>query len=305
MPKSGAGRPWMSSRAHSIFHGLANVGARISAAVVLATGAVNGIAARRHEKHGDPQAADKGGDGGGPRDRAERHKHENDRADNRDRNRDRDDNQDADTSGSGRRKTNDSTNAENSSDSVRKEQSNGNNNNSNNNTTDTNTNNDASNDDTGGNESGNAGSGLFESSLATKAKRRAKDFEGNSAKDDEEDRLAVDVDSEGESSFQTGSIFFASGPDGLEVETRNISFTAAPTPTPTPFPRLELPERDRLDVFGDRVIAAPTPTPTGSAPAPSDPAPSDPGDDRPADVPAPTMVPSDTTGGDNSGDFLS
>ena len=60
--------------------------------------------------------------------------------------------------------------------------------------------------DGGGNDAGNAGSGFFDSPLATKARRRAKDFE-NRDRDDDEGRIIVDVDPEGESVYETDSIF--------------------------------------------------------------------------------------------------
>ena len=152
---------------------------------------------------------------------------------------------------------------------------------------------------------GNAGSGFFDQPLATKARRRSNDFEGDD--EEEDDGIVVDVDPEGESTFETGSIFFSTGPEGLEVVTRNISYTAAPTPTPTPFPRLELPERERLDVFGDRTLATSTPVPSAPS-APTSPPPP-PVRDVPADsgdTPAVTPPPStDTSGGDTSGGFLS
>lgn len=194
---------------------------------------------------------------------------------------------------------------------------NNNNNNSNNNSNSNNDNNgnngssDTSNSDDGegGNGHGNAGSGFFDSPLARKTQRRANDFDNNQGRDDEpnDDHTTANTDGDGQH-FETNSISFTTGPDGLEVVTRNIEFSAPPTPTPTPFPTLTLPERDRLDVFGDRVIAAPTSVPaddgtsSGSAPPPT----SDSGTNiSTGSRPSPAPPSSDTSGGDNSTDFLS
>lgn len=198
-----------------------------------------------------------------------------------------------------------------------KNNNNNNNNNSNNNSNSNNDNNgnngssDTSNSDDGGggNGHGNAGSGFFDSPLARKTQRRANDFDNNQGRDDEpnDDHTTANTDGDGQH-FETNSISFTTGPDGLEVVTRNIEFSAPPTPTPTPFPTLTLPERDRLDVFGDRVIAAPTSVPaddgtsSGSAPPPT----SDSGTNiSTGSRPSPAPPSSDTSGGDNSTDFLS
>ena len=182
------------------------------------------------------------------------------------------------------------------------------NNNSNNSNSDNNNSNDNS-DDGGGNGSGNAGSGFFDSPLASKARRRAKDFDNGRNQDDnpKDDHLTAHTDDDGHH-FETNSISFTNGPDGLEVITRNIDYSAPPTPTPTPFPTLTLPERDRLDVFGDRVIAAPTAVPSdngasnGAAPPPS----GDTGSNvSTGSRPTPTPPAGDTSGGDNTSDFLS
>ena len=167
--------------------------------------------------------------------------------------------------------------------------------------------------DGGGNDAGNAGSGFFDNPLATKARRRADDFE-NADRDDDEGRIIVDVDPEGESIYETDSIFFATGPDGIEVETGNITYFAEPTPTPEPLPALEMPVREPGYPFGEdfpfggfpfgdaTVITDPTAAPepadpgdTGTAPAPPDePIPA-------ADEPDPAS----TDGGDNTMDFSS
>ena len=127
---------------------------------------------------------------------------------------------------------------------------------------------------------GNAGSGFFDSPLATKARRRANDFDNRNRDDEEEDGIVVDVDPEGESVYQTDSISYTTGPDGIEIITKNITYTAAPTPTPTPLPRLELPERDGFP-FGEDFpfgVARPTQAPTAAEPP-------DPGDTGPAPQP--------------------
>ena len=185
-----------------------------------------------------------------------------------------------------------------------------NNNNNSNNNNNNNDDDDTSNDDDGGNGRGNAGSGFFDSPLARKTQRRAKDFDDNRDRDDEprDDHLTADTDDDGTQHFETNSISFTNGPDGLEVVTGNIEYSAPPTPTPTPFPTLTLPDRERLDVFGDRVIAAPTSVPadngasSGSAPPPS----SNSGTSASTGS-RPTPAPStgDTSGGDNTSDFLS
>lgn len=165
------------------------------------------------------------------------------------------------------------------------------------------------NNDDGGNDRGNAGSGFFDSPLARKTRRRANDFDDNRDRDDgaDDDRLTGNVDDDGHH-FETNSISFTNGPDGLEVVTGNIEYSAPPTPTPTPFPTLTLPERDRLDVFGDRVTAAPTSVPSGSGPSNGSAAP--PSSNAGTSVstgsrPSPVTPDTNPDGGDNSSDFLS
>ena len=161
--------------------------------------------------------------------------------------------------------------------------------------------------DGGGNDKGNAGSGLFDRPLATKARRRANDFD-NADRDDDDHRTVVDVDPEGESVYGTDSVTFSTGPDGIDIQTDNISYTALPTPTPEPLPALELPTREPGFPFGEdfpfgnsTVVVNPTapeaadPGDTGSAPAPrAEPIPA-------ADASAPTS----SDGGDNTMDFSS
>lgn len=101
----------------------------------------------------------------------------------------------------------------------------------------------------GGNAGGthghsNAGSASSDNPLTTKALRRAKAFPHH----------------DGTVTSQNGSVSVSTGPDGLSVQTGNISYHAAPTPTPTPFPRLAL--------TGQGVTSA---TPVASGHVPTDP----------------------------------
>ena len=104
---------------------------------------------------------------------------------------------------------------------------------------------------------------------------------------------------------------FATGPDGVEIETDNITYFAEPTPTPEPLPRLELPAREPGFPFGEdfpfgdsisRLLRPrrpnhPIPVIAGTAPARrAEPIPAE-------DEPAPSTANSD--GGDNTMDFSS
>jgi hypothetical protein len=161
--------------------------------------------------------------------------------------------------------------------------------------------------DGGGNDAGNAGSGFFDNPLATKARRRADEFD-NADRDEDEGRIIVDVDPEGESVYETDSILFATGPDGVEIETGNITFFAEPPPPPEPLPRLELPVREPGFPFGEDFPFGNTTTVV----TPTEPEPSDPGDTaappagRAEPIPAvDEPEPADTDGGDNTMDFSS
>jgi hypothetical protein len=101
-----------------------------------------------------------------------------------------------------------------------------------------------------GHRAGNAGSGLFDSPLATKARRRANDFD-NAGHDNEHDGTLVDVHPQGESVYETNSVAFTTGPDGLEIHTGNITYFAEATPAPEPLPRLELPVHEPGFPFGE------------------------------------------------------
>ena len=61
--------------------------------------------------------------------------------------------------------------------------------------------------------------------LATKARRRANDFDNA---DHEGDDIASSSmsDPDGDSVYRTHSISFTTGPDGLEIQTNNISYSA-------------------------------------------------------------------------------
>ncbi len=68
--------------------------------------------------------------------------------------------------------------------------------------------------------------------------------------------IVVDVnDSDHDSTFETDNISFTTGPDGIEVVTGNIDYSAVATQTPTPFPPLTLPTRE------SSVFTVLTPTP--------------------------------------------
>jgi hypothetical protein len=159
----------------------------------------------------------------------------------------------------------------------------------------------------GGNEAGNAGSGFFDSPLATKARRRSNDFD-NADRDEDDRRIIVDVDPEGESVYETDSVTFITGPDGLEIQTDNIGYFAAATPTPEPLPRLELTLREPGFPFGEDF-----PFGDGSGTArPAAREPSDPGDTATTAAPRAKLITdpgsSDTAnsdGGDNTMDFAS
>ena len=151
-----------------------------------------------------------------------------------------------------------------------------------------------------GDNFGNAGSGLFDSPLATKTRRRANDFE-NRDPDAEDEEIVVEVNPDGESVYETDSVFFATGPEGLEIQTKNITYFAEPTPTPTPLPVLELPAREPGFPFGEDF---PFGNEAGDV-TPRATEPSDPGDTGNARGRAGDRAPADSDGGDNSMDFTS
>jgi len=149
----------------------------------------------------------------------------------------------------------------------------------------------------------NAGSGAFNNPLATKARRRAHDFD-NANHDHDDDRTVVDVHPDGESVYHTHSVSLTTSPDGLEIVTNNITYSAEATPTPEPHPVLELPTHDPGFPFGEdfpfgnsTVVVAPRAT-----------EPPDPGDTgTTTDTRAKPIFssPDSSDGGDNSIDFVS
>jgi hypothetical protein len=150
----------------------------------------------------------------------------------------------------------------------------------------------------------NAGSGVFDNPLATKAHRRAKDFD-NSNHDQAHDGTVVDVHPDGDSVYQTHSVSLTTGPDGLEIVTNNITYSAEATPTPQPLPGLELPTHDPGFPFGNDF-------PFGNAAvaiSPAAPETSEPGDTGTATVsrakPISSLPDLSSDGGDNSMDFSS
>jgi hypothetical protein len=159
----------------------------------------------------------------------------------------------------------------------------------------------------GGNNAGNAGSGFFDSPLATKARRRAHHFD-NAGHDHVQDGTVVDVHPDGESVYQTNSVTYTTGPDGLEIHTGNITYSAEATPTPEPLPSLELPEHGPGFPFGEDFPFGTAKT--GTAPAASEP--TDPGDTGTAVTTRAKPIfdssasePGNSDGGDNTMDFSS
>ena len=315
MPEDEAGRPRVPWRSHPWFTRVSSIAAQVAAAALLATGAANSLAARKNRGQNGERRDNDEADihrGGRGQDRKRENDGNNDREDeraserkaqrdggSRDRDRDRDGKRD--------REDDEATDAKDTHVSRQQEEDpaeepvedvpeededtggGGRNNGGG-----------------GGNDAGNAGSGFFDSPLATKARRRANDF-NNPDGENEEDGIFVDIDSEGESVYETDSISFASGPEGAEILTENITFFAEPTPAPTPIPTLELPVREPGFPFGENF-------PFGDAAvavAPAAPVPADPGDTPvivpdPAPAPAPSDAPpADSDGGDNTMDFTS
>jgi hypothetical protein len=119
---------------------------------------------------------------------------------------------------------------------------------------------------------GNGGADLFNRPLATKARRRAKNFANAGQNKNKSTGIVVNADSQNKSTFQTDGISYTTGPDGIEIVTRNIDYKAAFTPTPTPFPTLEIPTREAsIFVSPPSAPAATTvpPPPSSSSPPPS------------------------------------
>ena len=306
MPEDEAGRALVPWRSSPILARLTRASAHLSGAVLLAAGVATTLAARRDRNDDAKRDAgngkhDRNGERVDRKDRDDSHEDRDKRGQDRDVRRDQKDASGNDRNRDQNRK-NDDNDEDADSDAGTEQTNNGNQNNRN--RDDEPNNNENTND--GGGDRNNAGSGFFDDSLATKARRRAREFDNRGQDEEAEDGIVVDVNPERESVYQTESISFATGPEGVEILTRNITYTAAPTPTPTPIPRLELPERDGYP-FGEDFpfgVARPTRTPTTAAPADEA---ADPGDSPPSQPePAPTEpLPGDTDGGDNSTDFAS
>jgi hypothetical protein len=326
--EAGRGRsPW---HWHPWFKRISQAVTQVSVLLHLATGAGSSIAARKNKSNRD----DSGGGERSDKDRERDDKSENDR--NGDGRLDRENSERADRGGVGRdsdrerrqeRRGDDSS--DDSSGVIKKQKSDNNedddsnNTNDGNDTSDPNENDNTSdpdeNDDTsggggnggrgdgGGNDAGSAGSNLFDSPLATKARRRANDFD-NADDEDEDDGTFADVDPDSESVYETDSIFFATGPDGVEIVTNNITYFADPPPPPEPLPRLELPIREPGFPFGEDFPFGDMAVTT----SPTEPEPSDPGDTgtapprRAEPIPAADEPePTSSDGGDNTMDFSS
>jgi hypothetical protein len=314
-----AGRPRTPLRWHPWIKRIPNVAAHVSAASLLATGVANSFAARnqksRHHDHGARDQADRDRDGRG-NDRDREDKQENNPKENRGPQRENKHKSDGDSDGGNNRQGRKQEHQDDESSDARSASS----------QRDANTptptstptrggggggggNNDGGGGGRGdgGNEAGNAGSGFFDRPLATKARRRSNDFD-NADRDEDDRRIIVDVDPEGESVYETDSVTFITGPDGLEIQTDNISYFAAATPTPEPLPRLELPLREPGFPFGEDF-------PFGDGSGTVRPAarePSDPGDTATTAAPRAKLISdpgsSDTAnsdGGDNTMDFSS
>jgi hypothetical protein len=315
-----SGRPRTPGRWHPWIKRISNVAAHVSAASLLVSGMASSLAARKDKSRRDDRSArdqaDRDRDGGNNRNRED--KHENGPEEDRGSQRENQHRSDGDgDGGNGHRggkhepqvdKSSDARSASSQQDA--------------NTPTPTSTptgggggGGGGNNDDggggggrgDGGNEAGNAGSGFFDRPLATKARRRSNDFD-NADRDEDDRRIIVDVDPEGESVYETDSVTFITGPDGLEIQTDNISYFAAATPTPEPLPRLELPAREPGFPFGeDFPFGVESATVRTAAREPSDP-----GDTGTAPAPRAKLVSdpgsSDTAnsdGGDNSMDFAS
>ena len=295
-----AGRPRTPRRWHPWIKRISKVAAHVSAASLLASGIASSLAARkpknRHDDHGARDQGDRNRDGGNNRNREDRQA--NDAKEDRGSERENKHKSDGDgDGGNGHRGGKQASRVDESSDvhSAARQQAAT--------ATPTPTNGDGGGGgggkgDSGGNDAGNAGSGFFDSPLATKARRRANDFD-NADRDEDDGRIFVDVDPEGESVYETDSVVLITGPDGIEIQTDNITYFAEPTPTPEPLPRLELPVREPGFPFGEDF-------PFGDESAtvrPSAREPSDPGDTGAA--PAPRTEPANSDGGNNTMDFLS
>jgi hypothetical protein len=297
-----AGRSRTPWRRHPWFKQISNVAAHVSAAALLAAGMANGLAARKHKSRNDDRdrrdQADRDRDGS---DRNRGDKSGNDAKEDRGAQREHKQRSDRDGDNTDRNLKQE-RHDDNASDVHAAQR-----------TTPTPTATPTPTPEPGGGGGGgggngggtNAGSGVFDNPLATKARRRSNDFD-NANRDNEDDRTFVDVDPDGESVYETQSVSLITSPDGLEIVTNNITYFAEATPTPEPLPVLELPARDPGYPFGEdfpfgnsMVVVAPTAT-----------EPPDPGDtgttsDARAKPISSQPEPGSSDGGNNSMDFVS
>jgi hypothetical protein len=323
------GLPIVPRRSNPLVRRLRGIGAPLSALSLLVSEVEDALGARRKRgRHNGDNAGndDRKRDRHQERDAGREDKRDrddrNDRGDRHhdDRHRQRaqdngnDANSDVDAAAKNNKNKNQNNNNNNNNDrNNRNKDDEPNNNDNNDNTDDTDDTNDGGGGGGGGNDRGNAGSGFFDSPLATKARRRANDFDNNADGDnDEEDRTGADINPDGDSTFHTGSISYTTGPDGIEIVTRHITYTAPPPPPPPELPRLELPTREST-VFGNlspaTVATGDVETGDAAVAPPAEPSPSEsaPSDGGAVNLGTPNPIPTlpDMDGGDNTVDFLS
>jgi hypothetical protein len=301
---SRSSRPW---RWHPWFKRVTSAAAHVSAATLLAAGVANSLAARKHESRDAPRGrrdhANTDGDRGNGRNRGDNSG--NDPKADRGLQRDHSHRQDADGNSANHDRGVKHQHHVDTSNDVHSAA----------NKTPTPTPTSTPPPESGGGGGGgggrghgggtNAGSGVFDNPLATKAHRRAKDFD-HTNQDQAHDGTVVDVHPDGDSVYQTHSVSLTTGPDGLEIVTNNITYTAEATPTPEPLPGLELPAHDPGFPFGNDF-------PFGNATVaigPAAPETSDPGDTGMATDSRAKPISSlpdlgNSDGGDNSMDFTS
>jgi hypothetical protein len=320
MREDEAGRSHTPWRWHPWFKRISNATAHVSAATLLAAGVANGLAARKHKSRNDHrdrrEQANTDEDRGNERNRGD--KPGNDPKEDGELQREQKHRSDGAGDGGkhdqGVKQERRSDGASDDSSTVDKKQNSnqdsgttGGNEDTTTGTGDTTTGNEDTTTGGGGGDAGhragNAGSGLFDNPLATKARRRAKDFDN--ADRDQDDGTFVDVRTDDDSVYETDSVSLVTGPDGLEIVTGNITYVAEPTPIPEPLPGLELPDREPGFPFGEDF-------PFGNATvviAPTSAEPSDRGDTGTDTASRAKFIPSQpepsSDGGDNTMDFTS
>jgi hypothetical protein len=240
MREDEAGRERTPWHWHPWFKQITNVAAHVSGAALLAAGVVDGLAARKHKGRNDHPGrrdqANTDGDGGNDRNRAD--KQGNDPKEDRGHQREPRQRSDGDGDGGnpnrgGKQERQVDESSEDPSAVAKKQKANqdsgstaggndttgGSEDTTSGGAADTTT---GGNEDTttsgdgnttsggggrgdgGGNDAGNAGSGFFDSPLATKARRRANEFDN--AGQDPDDGTFVDVNPDGESVYETDSV---------------------------------------------------------------------------------------------------